>query len=46
MGAFKQSPKSPTVFYSSEFEIAFDLHVDDGYVTRSAEKMMDVYAQS
>ena len=36
---FKQKLKSPTIFYSSEFEIVLDLHVDDGYVTRLAEKM-------
>ena len=41
---FKQSLKSPTIFYSSEFEIAFDLHADDGYMTRPAEKMMKVFA--
>ena len=33
-GSFKQSLKSPTIFYSSDFEAALDLHVDDGYRTR------------
>ena len=31
--------KSPTIFYYSEFEIALDLHVDDGYMTGPAEMM-------
>ena len=43
-GAFEQSLKSPTIFNSSEFEIASDLHVDDGYVTGPAEKIMEVFA--
>ena len=43
-GAFKQSLKSPTTFYSSEFEIALGLRVDDGYVTGPAEKMMEAFA--
>ena len=33
-----------TIYYSSDFEIALDLHVDDGYMTRPAEKMMEVFA--
>ena len=41
---FKQKLKSPTIFCSSEFGIVLDLHVDDGYVTRLAEKMMEVLA--
>ena len=28
--------KSPTIFYSSDFEAALDLHVDDGYMTGPA----------
>ena len=32
-GTFKQSLKSPTILYSSELEIALDLHVDDSNVT-------------
>ena len=36
-GSFKQSLKSPTIFYSSDFETALDLHVDDGYMTGLAE---------
>ena len=43
-GTFKQSLKSPTIFCSSEFEIALDLHVDDGYVTGPAENMNKVFA--
>ena len=36
---FKQSLKPRSnLFYSSEFEIALGLHVDDGYVTGPAEK--------
>ena len=38
--AFKQSLESPTIFYSSDFEVALDLHFDDGYMTGPAEKMM------
>ena len=36
--------KSPTFFYSSDFEAALDLHVDDGYMTGLAERMMQVFA--
>ena len=43
-GPFKQSLKSPTIFYSSDFEAALDLHVDDGYMTGPAERMMQVFA--
>ena len=43
-GSFKQSLKSPTIFYSSDFETALDLHVDDGYMTGPAERMMQVFA--
>ena len=43
-GSFKQSLKSPTIFYSSDFEAALDLHVDDGYMTGPAERMMEVFA--
>ena len=43
-GSFKQSLKSPTFFYSTDFEAALDLHVDDGYMTGSAERMMQVFA--
>ena len=43
-GSFKQSLKSPTIFYSSDLEAALDLHVDDGYVTGPAERMMQVFA--
>ena len=42
-GALKQSLKSPTIFYSRDFEIALDLHVDDGYMTGPAERMMQVF---
>ena len=42
--AFKQSLKSPTLFYSSDFEVALDLHVDDGDMTGPAERMMQVFA--
>ena len=38
-GIFKQSLQSPTIFHSSEFEIALGLNVDDGYVTGPAENM-------
>ena len=31
-------------FYSSDFETALDLHVDDGYMTGPAERMMQVFA--
>ena len=31
-GKFKQNPKSPSMYYSSELDILMDLHVDDGYV--------------
>ena len=41
---FKQILKSPTCFYSSVFEAALDLHVDDGYMTGPAERMMQVFA--
>ena len=44
-GAFTQeSEVSLQIVDSSEFEIGLDLHVDDGYVTRPAEKMMEVFA--
>ena len=43
-GSFKQNLKSPTIFYSSDFEAALDLHVDDGYMTGPAERMMQVFA--
>ena len=43
-GSFKQSLKSPTIFYSSDFEAALDLHVDDGYMTGPAERMMQMCA--
>ena len=43
-GSFKRSLKSPTIFYSSDFETALDLHVDDGYMTGPAERMMQVFA--
>ena len=43
-GSSKQSLKSPTIFYSSDFEAALDLHVDDGYMTGPAEMMMQVFA--
>ena len=43
-GSFTQSLKSPTIFYSSDFETALDLHVDDGYMTGPAERMMQVFA--
>ena len=42
-GSFTQSLKSRTIFHSSDFE-ALDLHVDDGYMTGSAERMMQVFA--
>ena len=35
--------KSPTIFYSSDFEAALDLHVDDGYMKGVAERMMHVF---
>ena len=44
LGTFKQSLKSLAISYSSEFEIALDLHVDDGYVTGPAENMKKVFA--
>ena len=44
LGTFKQSLKPLTIFYSSEFDIALDLHVDGGCVTGPAEKMMEVFA--
>ena len=34
-GSFKQSLKSPTIFYSSDFETALDLRVDDGVHDRT-----------
>ena len=37
-GTFKQSLKSPTIFYSGEYEIAEDLHIDDGYMTGTSRK--------
>ena len=43
-GSFKQSLKSPTNFYSSDFEAALDLHVDDRCMTGPAERMMQVFA--
>ena len=43
-GFFKQSLKSPTIVYSSNFEAALDLHVDDGYMTGPAERMTQVFA--
>ena len=43
-GTFKQSLKFLAISYSSEFEIALDLHVDDGYVTGPAENMKKVFA--
>ena len=43
-GSSKQSLKSPPIFYLSDFEAALDLHVDDGYVTGPAERMMQVFA--
>ena len=43
LGKFKQSLKSPTIFHSSELEIALDLHVDDGYVTGPAANMSKVF---
>ena len=42
--SFKQSLKSPTIFHSNDFEAALDLYVDDGYTTRPAERMMQVFA--
>ena len=39
-----QSLNSPTIIYSSDFEAALDLHVDDGYMTGPAERMMQVFA--
>ena len=44
-GNFKQSLKSTTIFCSSEFEIASELHKDDGYVTGLAEHMEKVLSQ-
>ena len=38
------SKECPTIIYSSEFEIALDLHVDDGFMTGPAERMMEVFA--
>ena len=43
LGKFKQSLTSPTIFHSSELEIALDLHVDDGYVTGPAANMSKVF---
>ena len=40
-GSFKQSL---TIFYSGDFEAALDLHVDDGYMTGLAERIMHVFA--
>ena len=39
--SFQAEPEVPD---ESQFEIALDLHVDDGSVTGPAEKMMDVFA--
>ena len=44
LGTFKQILKSLAISYSSEFEIALDLHVDDGNVTGLAENMKKVFA--
>ena len=41
---FKKSLKSLTICHSSGFEIASDLHVDKGYMTRPAEKLNEVFA--
>ena len=40
LGNFKRSLKSPTISYSSEFEVALELHLDDGYVTGPAETVL------
>ena len=41
---FIETLLSQTSFYSSDFEAALDLHVDDGYMTGPAERMMQVFA--
>ena len=44
-GHFKQSLKSPAIFDSRELKnCAMDLHVDDGYVTVRAAKMMRAFS--
>ena len=40
---FKQSLKTPTIFYSAPFEIALDLHVDDGYVEGPTAHLLCVF---
>ena len=42
-GSFQTESEDPDDLHSSEFEIALDLHVDDGHMTGSAEKMMEVF---
>ena len=41
---FQTESEVPDNFYSSDFETALDLHVDDGYMTGPAERMMQVFA--
>ena len=41
---FQRESEVPTIFYSSDFETALGLHVDDGCMTGPAERMMQVFA--
>ena len=38
-GGFVQNPMAPSMYFSKEFDVLMDLHVDDGYFAGPKEKL-------